>query len=81
MSAAAVLAILFFLFFGVGVGVGALVVFAMSARRAHQAVSQARPADAPRGTWPFLPGHDPDEGGPYEGSTNEPPWWQARSGD
>lgn len=76
MSAAAVLAILFFLFFGVGVGVGALVVIAMSARRAHKAVPQVRPADAPRGTWPYLQEHDPDEGGP-----DGPPWWQARSGD
>jgi hypothetical protein len=76
MSAAAVLAILFFLFFLVGVGVGALVVIAMSARRAHKAVPQVRPVDAPHGTWPYLPGHDPDEGGP-----DEPPWWQARSGD
>ena len=76
MSAAAVLAILFFLFFGVGVGVGALVVFAMSARRAHKAVPQVRPVDAPRGTWPYLPGHDPDEDGPEES-----PWWQARGDD
>ena len=76
MSAAAVLALLFFVFFLVGVGVGALVVFAMSARRAHKAVPQVRPADAPRGTWPYLPGHDPDEDGP-----DESPWWHARSGD
>jgi hypothetical protein len=76
MSAAAVLAILFFLFFGVGVGVGALVVIAMSARRAHKAVPQVRPPAPPSGTWPYLPGHDPDEGGP-----DESPWWHARSGD
>jgi len=76
MSAAAVLAIVFFLFLLAGVAVGVLVVIAVSARRAHKAVPQVRPADAPRGTWPYLPGHDPDEGGP-----DESPWWQARSGD
>jgi len=76
MSAAAVLAIVFFLFLLAGVAVGVLVVIAVSARRAHKAVPQVRPADAPRGTWPYLPGHDPDEGRPDESA-----WWQARSGD
>ena len=70
------IAIVLFLFFLVGVVVGALVVIAVSARRAHKAVSQGRPVDAPPGTWPYLPGHDPGEGGP-----DEPPWWQARGGD
>jgi hypothetical protein len=76
MSAAAVLAILFLLFFLVGGAVGVLVVIAVSARRAHKAVPQVRPVAAPPGTWPYLPGHDPDEGGP-----DEPRWRQARSGD
>ena len=44
MSAAAVLAIVFFLFLLVGVAVGVLVVIAVSARRAHQAVPLVRPA-------------------------------------
>jgi hypothetical protein len=76
MSAAAVIAVVLFLFFLVGVVVGVLVVVAVSARRAHKAVPPIRPAGARRGTWPYLPGHDPDEGGP-----DEPPWRQARSGD
>lgn len=76
MSAAAVLAIVFFVFLLAGVAVGVLVVIAVSARRAHKAVPQVRPADTPRGTWPYLPGNDPDEGGP-----DEPPWWRARGDD
>ena len=77
MSAAAVMAIILFLFFLVGIAVGVLVVIAVSARRAHKAVPQIRPvAPPPPGTWPYLPEHDPDEGGP-----DEPPWWHARGGD
>jgi hypothetical protein len=76
MSAAAVMAIVLFLFFLVGVAVGVLVVIAVSARRAHKAVPQARPVAPPSGTWPFVPGHGPDEGG-----SDEPPRWHARSGD
>jgi hypothetical protein len=76
MSATAVMAIVLFLFFLVGVAVGVLGVIAWSARRAHKTVPQAQPVAAPPGTWPYLPGHDPDEGGP-----DEPPWWHARSGD
>jgi hypothetical protein len=76
MSAAAVLAIVLFLFFLVGIAVGVLVVIAVSARRAHKAVPQLRPVAPPSGTWPYLPGHDPDEARP-----DEPPWWRARSGD
>jgi hypothetical protein len=76
MSEAAVLAIVFFLFLLVGVAVGVLVVIAVSARRAHQAVPQVRPVAPPAGTWPYLPGHDPGEGGP-----DEPPWWHERGGD
>jgi hypothetical protein len=76
MSAAGVMAIVFFLFFLVGIAVGVLVVIALSARRAHRAVPQVRPIAPPRDTWAYLPGHDPDEGEP-----DEPPWWQARGGD
>lgn len=77
MSAAAVTAIVLFLFFLVGIAVGVLVVIAVSARRAHKAAPQIRPvAPPPPGTWPYPPGHGPDEGLP-----DEPPWWQARSGD
>ena len=76
MSAAAVMAIVLCLFFLVGGAVGVLVVIAVSARRAHKAVPQARPVAAPPRTWPYLPGHDPDEGGP-----DEPSWWHARGGD
>jgi hypothetical protein len=75
VSAAAVMAILFFLFFLVGIAVGVLVVIALSAQRAHRAVPQVRPIAPPPGTWPYLPGHDPDEAGP-----DEPPWQRARGG-
>jgi MFS superfamily sulfate permease-like transporter len=76
MSAAAVMAVVLFLFFLVGVAVGVLVVIALSARRAHKAVPQVRPVTPSPGTWPYLSEPDPDEGGP-----DEPPWWRARSGD
>jgi MFS superfamily sulfate permease-like transporter len=76
MSAAAVIAIVLFLFFLVGVAVGVLVVIAVSARRAHKAVPQVRPVAPPPGTWPDLPEPDPDEGGP-----DEPSWWHTRDSD
>jgi MFS superfamily sulfate permease-like transporter len=76
MSAAAVMAIVFFLFFLVGVAVGVLVVIAVAARRAHKAVPQVRPVAPPPETWPYLSGPGPGEGGP-----DGPPWWRARSGD
>jgi hypothetical protein len=72
MSAAAV-TIVFLLFFLVGIAVGVLVVIALSARRAHNAVPQVPP---PPQTWPYLSGPGPDEGEP-----DEPSWWRARSGD
>jgi hypothetical protein len=75
MSAAA-LAVVLLLFFLIGVAVGVLVVTAVSARRAHRAVPPVQPVAPPSGTWPYPPGHDPDEGGP-----DEPPWWHARGGD
>jgi hypothetical protein len=73
MNAAAVMAVVLFLFFLVGVAVGVLVVIAVSARRAHKAASHVAP---PPHTWPYQSGPGPDEGGP-----DEPTWWQARSGD
>jgi hypothetical protein len=75
MSAAAVIAIvlLLLLLFLLGVAVGVLVVIALSARRAHQAVRQTRPVT---GAWPHRPEPDPEQGGP-----DESPWWQARGGD
>ena len=76
MSAAAVMAIVLFLFFLVGVAVGVLVVIALPARRAHKAAPQVRPVAPPPQTWPYLPGPGPDEGGP-----DGPPSWHARSGD
>jgi hypothetical protein len=76
MSTAAVMTILLFLFFAVGVAVGVLGVIAVSARRAHKAVPQVPPVARPPDTWPYPPGRDPDEGGP-----DEPPWWHARGGD
>lgn len=72
MSAAAV-AIVLFVFFFIGVGTGILVVIAVSARKAHKAVPQDQPVAPPPPTWPYRPGHDPDEGGP-----DEPPRWPAR---
>ena len=78
MSAAAVMAIVFFLFFLVGVAAGVLVVIAVAARRAHQTVPQARPVAPPPRTWPHRPGPGPYERGPDEGSTDEPAWWRAR---
>ena len=76
MSAAAVMTVVFFLFFFVGVAVGVLVVIAVSARRAHKEVPPVRSAGPSPGTWPYLPGHDPDEGG-----SDGHPWWHARGGD
>ena len=77
MSAAAVMAIVLFLFFLVGVAVGVLVVIAVSARKAHKAVPQIRPvAPPPSDRWPYRSGYDPDEDGP-----DEPPWWRTCSGD
>lgn len=76
MSAAAVTIVLV-LFFLVGTAVGVLAVIAVSARRAHKAVLQTQPVGPPRpGTWPYPPGHDPNEGVP-----DEPPWWHVRGGD
>jgi hypothetical protein len=66
MRAADVMAIVLFLFFLVGVAVGFLVVVAVSARRAHKAGPPVAPLPS---TWPYRPGHDPDER-----ESNEPGW-------
>lgn len=76
MSAAAVMAIILFAFFLVGVAVGVLVVIAMSARRADKAARRIGPAAPPQARWPYRPGTDSDDDGP-----DEPPWWQARDGN
>jgi MFS superfamily sulfate permease-like transporter len=76
MSAAAVMAIVLFLFFLLGVAVGVLVVIALSARRAHKPVRRIRPVTPPPRKWPYRPEPDPDDRGP-----EEPPWWHARSGE
>jgi hypothetical protein len=68
MTAAEVMAIVLFLFFLVGVAVGFLVVVAVSARRAHKAGPPLPPVTSPS-TWPYRPGHDPDER-----ESNEPGW-------
>ena len=76
MSAAAVTAIVLFLFFLVGVATGIAVVIALSARRAHKAERLDQLPAPPRAGWPYLnePDLDDDE-------SDEPPWWQARGGD
>jgi hypothetical protein len=69
MTAAAVMAIVLFVFFGVGVTVGVLLVMALSARRAHKAVGPPLPPGRRR----YVPDNDLDDDGP-----DQPPWWQAR---
>ena len=76
MSTADVMALVLSLFFLVGVAVGALLVVALSARRAHRAIRPIEPAALPPTTWPHLRDPGPDESGP-----EEPPWWHTRSGD
>jgi hypothetical protein len=76
MNAADVMAIVLFLFFLVGVAVGVLVVFAMSARRAHKAGPPLPPVAPRPSAWPSRLGHDPDDREP-----NEPSWWHVRDDD
>ena len=76
MSAAAVMAIVLFLFFLVGVATGIVVVIALSARRAHKADRRDRRPGPRRAGWPYLNEPDPDDDEP-----DEYPWWQARGGD
>jgi hypothetical protein len=75
MSAADVMAIVLFLFFLVGVAVGVLVVVAVSGRRAHKAGPPLPPVAPPPSTWPYWPGHDPDE------RESSEPGWHARGDD
>jgi hypothetical protein len=76
MSAAAVMAIVLFLFFLVGVATGIVVVIALSARRAHKAYRRDQLPGPARARWPYLNELDPDDD-----ESDEPPWWQARGGD
>ena len=72
-NAAAVMAIVMFVFFLAGVGVGIIVVIALSARRADKADRWNRRARTPRGESAYLAEAEADDDEP-----NEPPWWQAR---
>lgn len=76
MSGAAVIAVVLFVFFIVGVGTGVIAVVALSARRAHKAVRRIGPAAPPSKRWPYSPETDPDDNG-----LGEPPWWHARGDD
>ena len=77
MSAAAVTAIVLFLFFLTGVATGILVVIAMSARRAHTKADRPDPSPRTPGVgWPYLNEPDPDNDEPAE-----PSWRQLRDGD
>ena len=71
--AAAVTAIVLLVIFLIGIGVGIIVVFAMSARRADKAERRDLPPETPRTGWPYRgePGPDDDEPGP-------PPLWPER---
>lgn len=75
MSAAAVMAIVLFVFFLAGIGVGIIAVYAVSVRRAGKADGQDHSPEAPRDEWPYL-----NEAGPDD-EPDEPPWWQARTGN
>jgi hypothetical protein len=73
MSAAAVLAIVMFLFFLVGVAVGVVLVAAASARRAEKAARRIDPVTPPPRGWPHGRETDPDDEGP-----DESPWQRSR---
>ena len=74
MSGAAVLAIVLFAFFAVGLTVGVVVVMALAARRADKAARRARPAVPPQVVWPHVP--EPDPGDEF----GEARSWQPRGG-
>lgn len=71
--AAAVTAIVLLVIFLVGIAVGIIVVFAMSARRADKAERQDLPPEAPRADWPYLGEPDPDDDEP-----GQPSGWPER---
>ena len=75
MSAAAIIAVVLFLFFLTGVATGIIVVIAMSARRAHKADRPGLLPGPPRAGWPYLNEPDPDDDEP-----DEPPRRRARGG-
>ncbi len=67
-GAAAVVAVVLFVFFLVGVAVGIVMVIAVSVRRASRAVRPERVPVAPPRTWPYL-----DEADPGDDEPGEPP--------
>ena len=76
MSAAAVTAIVLFLFFLTGVATGIVVVIAMSARRAPKAKRPDQLRGPSPAEWPYL-----NEPHPEDDELDEPSWRQARGGD
>ena len=76
MSAAAIIAVVLFLFFLTGVATGIVVVIAMSARRAHKADRPDLLTRSPRAGWPYLNEPDPNDDEP-----DESPGWQERGDD
>jgi hypothetical protein len=73
MSAAAdVMAAVLFVFFGVGVAVGIVVVIALSAHRADKADRWSSRGRTPDGGSGYYGDDEPDDG------PEEPPWWQTR---
>lgn len=74
-GAAAVVAVVLFVVFLVGVTVGIAFVVAMSVRRANGAVRPDHEPAASRRTWPYLDEADPDDDEP-----SEPPSWPTRAG-
>lgn len=72
---AAVIAIILFVFFVVGLAVGVLVVAALSAQRVDRAARRIEPDASPLEWRPYVPETDPDDQEP-----DEPPWWQTRGG-
>jgi hypothetical protein len=77
--AAGVIAIVLVVFFLVGVAVGVIVVFALSARRADKAEREEPWPQAPRADWPYLGDPDPDPD-PDDEEPGPPSWWQDRGG-
>lgn len=71
-GSAAVMAVVLFIFFILGIGVGILTVLALSAHRADKASRWHRGTSD--GNWPYADEGDPDE-------SDESPWWQARDGE
>jgi hypothetical protein len=75
--AVGVIAIVLVVFFLVGVAVGVIVVFALSARRVDKAEHEEPSPRAPQADWPFPGEPEPD---PDDEEPGQPPWWQDRGG-